>query len=114
MDAQVVRSRLETILEDLDRTASALSAEGADDEGLDNESSASDEANELVDAGREEASLEVIEAQQGRVREALARLDAGTYGRCVDCGKEIPAARLEAKPESERCVEDQQKYEALR
>jgi RNA polymerase-binding transcription factor DksA len=30
----------------------------------------------------------------------------------VDCGKEIPAARLEAIPETIRCVEDQSRYEA--
>ena len=38
--------------------------------------------------------------------------DEGKYGICIDCGKEIPAARLEAIPESVRCVEDQARYEA--
>jgi RNA polymerase-binding transcription factor DksA len=28
------------------------------------------------------------------------------------CGKVIPDERLEARPEVERCVEDQQKFEA--
>lgn len=36
---------------------------------------------------------------------ALARMDEGTYGRCVDCDTEIPVARLEARPMSIRCVE---------
>ena len=40
------------------------------------------------------------------------RLEDGKYGICVDCGKEIPAARLEALPEAIRCVEDQRRYEA--
>ncbi len=35
---------------------------------------------------------------------ALAKLDAGTYGTCVDCGKQIDAARLEFRPNSIRCV----------
>jgi RNA polymerase-binding transcription factor DksA len=48
------------------------------------------------------------------VREALARLDAGTYGRCVDCGRELPDERLEARPEAARCVDCQQKVEAMR
>jgi RNA polymerase-binding transcription factor DksA len=30
----------------------------------------------------------------------------------VDCGREIPAARLEAQPEAIRCVEDQRRFEA--
>ncbi|RJL21271.1 hypothetical protein D5H75_38010 [Bailinhaonella thermotolerans] len=29
---------------------------------------------------------------------ALARIDAGTYGLCVVCGKPIPEARLEFRP----------------
>ncbi|MDP9023341.1 MAG: TraR/DksA C4-type zinc finger protein [Actinomycetota bacterium] len=40
-----------------------------------------------------------------QVDEALARMDAGTYGICVECGREIAPARLEARPLSIRCVE---------
>ncbi len=39
------------------------------------------------------------------VDEALARMDAGSYGVCADCGKPIPEARLEARPWAVRCVE---------
>jgi DnaK suppressor protein len=39
------------------------------------------------------------------VDEALERMDEGTYGRCADCGREIPEVRLEARPLSVRCVE---------
>jgi DnaK suppressor protein len=35
---------------------------------------------------------------------ALQRMDEGGYGVCVDCGTEIPEARLEARPLSIRCV----------
>jgi DnaK suppressor protein len=35
---------------------------------------------------------------------ALHRMDEGGYGVCVDCGTEIPEARLEARPLSIRCV----------
>src|SRR6266849_9958238 len=40
---------------------------------------------------RNEHQLEAIEA-------TLARLDSGTYGTCVRCGRSIAAARLEALP----------------
>jgi DnaK suppressor protein len=40
----------------------------------------------------------------GQVEHALARLDAGTYGRCERCGNEIPKARLEAFPSVTLCV----------
>ena len=35
---------------------------------------------------------------------ALARLDAGTYGRCAVGGEPIPAARLDAVPWAATCV----------
>jgi DnaK suppressor protein len=39
-----------------------------------------------------------------RVREALARLDAGEYGRCVECDAEIAHSRLRALPFAIRCT----------
>jgi len=35
---------------------------------------------------------------------ALRRMSEGTYGRCEDCGKEIPLGRLRATPQATRCV----------
>lgn len=42
---------------------------------------------------------------------AMARLSAGTYGRCEDCGTDIPVARLRAQPAALRCVAHQEVYE---
>lgn len=53
---------------------------------------------------RETAHLAVVEA-------ALARIEAGTYGECTDCGTDISAARLHATPEAVRCVQCQEKAE---
>jgi len=36
---------------------------------------------------------------------ARDRLAAGTYGVCENCGRAIPAARLEVRPTAARCVE---------
>lgn len=44
-------------------------------------------------------------AERAEVEAALARVDAGTYGVCEVCGREIPPARLEARPMATRCVE---------
>jgi len=38
------------------------------------------------------------------IDEALHKLDAGTYGRCEDCGGPIPDARLEAIPTARLCI----------
>ena len=43
---------------------------------------------------------------------ALIRLNDGTYGTCLDCGKSIPRARLEEVPAAVRCITCQRKAEA--
>jgi DnaK suppressor protein len=45
-----------------------------------------------------------IYATVADIDEALERLDAGTYGRCVICGTALPAERLEAVPWAGLCV----------
>ncbi len=47
-----------------------------------------------------------------RIDETIARLDAGAYGRCAECGDEISAARLRALPFAARCLECQGAREA--
>ena len=57
----------------------------------------------------------------GYLEEALKRIDAGTYGICVDCIEEpqylcdtcplVPKARLEAVPHSQLCLPIKQKQE---
>ncbi len=41
----------------------------------------------------------------GSLQEALRRLEAGTYGICERCGREISLARLEALPEARLCID---------
>jgi RNA polymerase-binding transcription factor DksA len=48
--------------------------------------------------------LETARQRVQAVDEALTRMEAGTYGSCVDCDVAIPAERLEARPLSVRCV----------
>jgi RNA polymerase-binding transcription factor DksA len=36
---------------------------------------------------------------------ALARIEAGTFGRCVVCDEAIPSARIAAAPAAIRCAE---------
>jgi DnaK suppressor protein len=50
------------------------------------------------------ALLEQAREQLGAIDEALARLDAGGYGRCEVCGQPIPPERLAARPTATRCV----------
>jgi DnaK suppressor protein len=50
-------------------------------------------------------------AELGAIDAALARIEAGTYGDCTDCGVHISAARLHATPEAPRCIPCQEKME---
>lgn len=49
--------------------------------------------------------VESLKAQLASIDKALNRIEEGTYGICVSCGKEIPAARLEFRPSSVYCVD---------
>jgi RNA polymerase-binding transcription factor DksA len=54
------------------------------------------------------------ERQVAEIDEALGRLDDGTWGRCVVCGREIDGERLEARPQADRCREHQEELERSR
>ena len=51
------------------------------------------------------AILTDLENRYNEVKDALARIDAGTYGTCRICGKEIEAERLDAEPAADTCKE---------
>ena len=40
----------------------------------------------------------------GAVRSALARIDSGEYGDCVECGAPIPTGRLDIDPAAALCL----------
>ena len=46
---------------------------------------------------------EVVRFSQ--IREALTRMDAGTYGLCSDCNRPIPFQRLYVFPEAPECAD---------
>jgi RNA polymerase-binding protein DksA len=52
---------------------------------------------------RTTALVDQARAHLAAVEEAFAQLEAGTYGRCVSCGDEIGAERLEALPVATTC-----------
>jgi DnaK suppressor protein len=41
----------------------------------------------------------------GKVQQALARLDTGTFGTCTKCDRPISAARLRARPVTDLCID---------
>lgn len=47
---------------------------------------------------------ERMKAEIEAIDRALVKLEAGRYGRCEQCGKEIPQSRLEALPAAAACM----------
>jgi len=111
VDLDALRADLEQVVRESDATIATLLAEETDEDSDIVEDDAS-EAADFTENDREEAMVDAAQARRTEALEALARMDAGTYGVCVDCGKKIPEARLEFRPEAARCVEDQEKFEA--
>jgi RNA polymerase-binding protein DksA len=71
-------------------------------------------SNHMADDANETSEQETMlglqrssERQLNQVNEALARMDAGTYGTCANCGKPINPARLEVHPSSTLCMDCQ-------
>jgi DnaK suppressor protein len=57
-----------------------------------------------VDRMTDAYQARTIYATVSEIDQALERLDAGTYGRCVRCGNVIPDERLVAVPWAALCV----------
>jgi RNA polymerase-binding transcription factor len=59
-----------------------------------------------------ELSLIQMKAQTlDAVEQALVKVEAGTYGYCVECGDEMTEQRLRALPFAVRCTACEQKHE---
>lgn len=47
----------------------------------------------------------------GKIKEALERIEDGTYGICEECDEEISEERLKARPVTTLCIECKKKQE---
>ena len=113
MDA---RRRLEADRRDLMASIARTEAELAtpvDDRGEDTTASQhpADVASDLY--AHEIALLTdlTLREQVADIDAALARMDNGTFGTCVDCGDRVPEARLDVHPQAARCVACQTREE---
>jgi len=95
---------------DLDRSISILQGEHpAPLAGQGYPQDSADAGSTLSETDRTEAILHSARSQRDEVVAALARIEDNTYGRCTDCGSDIPEGRLEARPDAARCVNCQAK-----
>ncbi|MGD0062953.1 MAG: TraR/DksA family transcriptional regulator [Streptosporangiaceae bacterium] len=111
METSVARKRLEEMRDDLDRSIAVLQGERPEPlAGTGYPQDSADAGSSLSEADRTEAVLLSARGQRDGVLAALARIEDDSYGQCVDCGHQIPAGRLEARPDAARCVGCQSSY----
>lgn len=48
-----------------------------------------------------------------KIKDALSRVEDGSYGICEKCGSDIPIKRLNARPVTSQCIDCKEKEEAL-
>ncbi|OGI25623.1 MAG: hypothetical protein A3J76_06130 [Candidatus Moranbacteria bacterium RBG_13_45_13] len=51
------------------------------------------------------AADEAMKTELEKIEKALAAIEAGTYGICANCQKEIPLERLRAYPQANSCLD---------
>ena len=100
-DTTAIKSKLEARLRELDERAheidDELSEPGDDDWS---ESAVESENDEVLEKVGNMALDEIR-----KIKSALAKMDAGTYGSCEKCDQKIAPKRLEALPYATTCID---------
>jgi DnaK suppressor protein len=112
VDIQKMKSRLEAQKKELESPMADLDQVSIDPETRD-ETPEDFEAQAVtfVEQEQEQSIKYNNDALLKEVNAALKRIEDGTYGYCVVCGKPIPDARLEAMPWAARDVKDEEQLE---
>ncbi len=95
--------------EELEQERSALRREleelGIGSEGLVYDPNFADSSQVTAERGETEVLATTLTTNLVDVEHALAKIEAGTYGVCEGCNREIAPARLEAMPATRYCIE---------
>jgi DnaK suppressor protein len=98
-ERQRTQARLASLERDFASSVAAAEAANTDDEHDPEGATLAFERQHvaaLIDAARD---------RLGQIGDALARIDAGTYGQCSRCGGPIGAERLAARPAANTCID---------
>ncbi|HEX8591202.1 MAG TPA: TraR/DksA C4-type zinc finger protein [Candidatus Paceibacterota bacterium] len=101
------KARLEKELETVGRRNPSNPAdwEATNKEAEDRPSDPADLATVIDQYSENTSILNDLETRYNEVANALAHMEAGTYGTCRICGKEIEEDRLNAEPAADTCKE---------
>ena len=102
---KLLTERLDELLSEANRTVSGMSDLNENmPDPADRATLESDRNFELRIRDRERKLI-------GKIKEALERIDNGTYGICESCEEYISSERLEARPVTTLCIECKTKQE---
>jgi DnaK suppressor protein len=110
LDIAHFEKKLRDKLADLEAQMNRLRKEARDND----DAGVRDPIDQAIDSqisGDAAAESKRAQANMEKVRNALDRIAAGTYGKCLNCGRDIESARLEAVPWAEYCLKDQELLE---
>jgi RNA polymerase-binding protein DksA len=98
------RARVEAAIQNLhDENPGTLAEDAGEETAYDNH--LADTATETYDRELDYSLEENSEHVLAEIDAALNRIEAGTYGTCTNCGKQIAEERLEALPWATLCID---------
>jgi DnaK suppressor protein len=103
MDAERARQRLSEERARVERELEAIGRPEAPEQPEDT----GDSAQELDQAGRDEAIRDDLRRTLEAIKRAEERVEDGSYGKSVVSGEPIPDGRLEAIPWADRTVDEE-------
>lgn len=110
-DVEAYREWLQELLDRFDRSRAELMEEACRPVGGEVSGGISNVPLHPADLGsrssEEDVALGLLATERHLTSEivaALERIEVGTFGRCEDCGGEVPEERLEALPYARRCI----------
>jgi RNA polymerase-binding transcription factor DksA len=105
------KAHLEATIANHDIGGASLTDETGELSGSTSDNHLADSASETYERELDEGLEADATRQLREVEEALGRIDDGSYGTCVICGKQIPEERLEAVPWTKLCIDDARKQQ---
>ncbi len=102
---KLLNERLEQLLQEASKTVSGMTDQDDNFPDPTDRAALESDRNFLLRIRDRERKLIV------KIKEALERLDNGTFGICEACGEEISEKRLKARPVTTLCIECKKKQE---
>jgi DnaK suppressor protein len=96
---KILNERLEELLQDAARTVNHMTDEEENFPDPTDRASLESDRNFMLRIRDRERKL------IAKIREALDRIEKGTYGICEECGEEISEERLKARPVTTLCID---------